>query len=158
MTTRLLFVFGLAGATIFAAPHTSAQNSSQVKSAHYVATLTGAGRYMVNKVVPSTFNVTPVAPYTIDTTFPWQLVLHNPPGYKVAYTKSKYVAADAQLSAGSGTFTVPTLPTSAGTGNIEGVISLKVCAGSSCDVQDVQLSLSIDIQPADPNTPPPTQK
>jgi hypothetical protein len=156
MAARLLFVFGLVGAAALTASDGSAQNASQVRSAHYVTTLTGGARYVAGTETPVTFNVTPVAPYTIDTTFQWQLVLHNPPGYKVAYAKNKYVASDAQLSAGSASFTVPALPTSAGPGQIDGRIHLRVCNGSSCDTQDVGVTLSIDIQPPSGEQPPPT--
>ncbi len=153
--SRLLFILGVTGAAFLgASTHEAAAQTqvSQVDTADYSVSLTAvpySRTYQVNRPGTATFSVLSKLPYAIDKNHPWTLTLHNPPGYKLAYVKNVYTRADALISDGSVTFSVPFLAREAGRGTIEGVIDVRVCAADGkCDVKSEQVSLGIDITDA----------
>ena len=128
--SRLLFVLGVTGAAFLGASthEASAQSSvSQIDTAHYSVSLTAVpytrtGTFQATRPGTATFTVLSKVLYTVDKNHPWTLTLHNPPMYKLAYVKNVYTRADALITDGSVTFSVPFLAREAGRGTIEGVI------------------------------------
>lgn len=158
--SRFLFILGVAGAAFLGASthEAAAQGSvSQIDTSSYSVSLTAvpySRTFQVNRPGTATFTVLSKLPYTIDRNQPWTLTLHNPPADKVAYVKNVYNRADALISDGSVTFSVPFLGRVEGAGLLEGTIDVSVCtADGKCDKKSESVSLAIDIAPASP-TPP----
>jgi hypothetical protein len=160
--SRVLFILGVAGAAFLgASTHEAAAQStvSQIDTASYSVSLTAVpnsrlATYQVGKPGTATFTVLSKLPYAIDRNNPWTLTLHNPPGDKVAYVKNVYTRADALLTDGSVTFSVPFLARVEGAGLIDGTIDVGVCtADGKCNKKSEQVSLAIEIAPASA-TPP----
>jgi hypothetical protein len=172
--SRLFFIFGLGAAAFLAVSHEgtssagepAAIDGSRFTGDHFVATLTGSGRYNATRPSTATFTIKPTAPFTVDRNHPWTLTLHNPPGYKVALTKNVFKKDDLNVAAdgSSATFTVPFIPTAVGRGTIDGQMNLRVCSaekekgkGETCETRAVHLTMSFDIEAA-PSPPPDTDK
>lgn len=157
MTSRLLFISGLAGAVFFgASSHEAGAQTrvSQVDTTRYSVAVTAAsttklGLYQASKPGSATFTVLSKQPITIDRAHPWTLTLHNPPDDKVAYVKTVYTRADAMISDGSVTFSVPFMAREAGKGLIEGTIDIRTCsADGKCEVKSEAVALALDIAAA----------
>ena len=154
MASRLLFIVGVAGAAFLGASthEAAAQHTvSQIDTVSYSVSvsaipLTRTRQYQATKPGSATFTVVSKLPYTIDRNHPWTLTLHNPPDYKVGYVKTVYNRADAMVTDGSVTFSVPFLALEAGRGIIEGVIDVRTCsAPGKCSGKSEQVALEIDI-------------
>ena len=161
--SRLLFVLGVtAAAFLGASTHEAAAQSSvsQIDTAHYSVSLTAVpytrtGTFQATRPGTATFAVLSKLPYAIDKNHPWTLTLHNPPSNKVAYVKNVYTRADALITDGSVTFSVPFLAREAGRGLIDGTVDVRVCSpDGKCDVKSEEVTLAIDIAEAPASTPP----
>lgn len=162
MASRLFFIAGVAGAAFLgASSHEAAAQTavSQVDTAHYSVALTAmpltrTGAYQAMKPGTATFTVLSKLPYAIDRAHPWTLTLHNPPSGHVAFVKNVYTKADALITDGSVTFSVPFFALEAGRTTIQGAIDLRVCDGAKCDAKTETVALTIDVGPAAPAEPP----
>jgi hypothetical protein len=159
--SRLLFIAGIASAVLLGASSYEAAAEtrvSQIDTAQYSVGLAAAptsrtSQYQATRSGSATFTVQSKTPYTLDRNHTWTLTLHNPPTYKLAYVKGVYTRADAMITDGSVTFSVPFLAREAGQGTIEGTIEVRSCAtDGKCAVKLEQVALAIDIAAA-PTTP-----
>jgi hypothetical protein len=152
--SRLLFIVGVAAAAFLGASthEAAAQNVvSQIDTAHYSVAVsavpaTRTRQYQATQSGSATFTVLSKLPYAVDRNHTWTLTLHNPPDYKVAFPRTVYNRADAVLTDGSVTFSVPFITVAAGHGTIEGVVDVRVCgADGRCDTKSEQVALGIEI-------------
>jgi hypothetical protein len=153
--SRFLFILGVAGAAFLgASTHEAAAQTavSQIDTASYSVSLTAvpySRTYTALRPGTATFTVLSKLPYAIDKNQPWTLTLHNPPSDKLAYVKNVYTRADALITEGSVTFSVPFITRLEGTGLIEGTIDVSVCTTEGrCIKKSESVALAIEIGPA----------
>ncbi len=167
---RLSFIGGVSALAFAATSHSDpGEASAQTRSAEsraeeedYLITFSTVRTYTEGKEGTAVLKLVPKSPFKIDKEFPIKLVIADPPGEKVVFTKKKLDKADGTISEGSATFIVPFTVNKTGRATVSGKLHFKVCS-EKCNTHNIDMHLQVDVDaaapaPAPSPAPPPPPK